>query len=352
MSLQSGKAALYLEMPDVIPRTEMSAETHWKLVTQVTGIQVGSKSDIQTMTKAKRAFMEAWDYAMLWNVLSHFPYFQAKRTYMGHAVYAEDGVDFNANKFTAFAEPEEVYAFDFYETYGEIDKKLALERFDEHYTNTCAAYPDTLNMTGIYVTAISGFLDMLGWDMLLYSAGYDYAAYCDFCNRYSRWITPLFEAMAVSKSPVVMIHDDMVWTSGPFIRLAFYKEVLFPNIKRQLAPVVEAGKKILFTSDGNYDLFVDDIADCGVTGFCLEPLTNMEAIAEKYGKTHTIIGNADTRILLTGTKEDIYREVKRCIDTGRNCPGFMMCVGNHIPPNTPIENALYYNECYEKQKKR
>jgi len=23
-----------------------------------------------------------------------------------------------------------------------------------------------------------------------------------------------------------------------------------------------------------------------------------------------------------------------------------MAVGNHIPPNVPVENALYYNDCY------
>ena len=32
---------------------------------------------------------------------------------------------------------------------------------------------------------------------------------------------------------------------------------------------------------------------------------------------------------------------------GKDCPGFFMAVGNHIPSNTPVENALYYNACYE-----
>jgi len=60
-----------------------------------------------------------------------------------------------------------------------------------------------------------------------------------------------------------------------------------------------------------------------------------------------IIGNADTRFLLNGTKEQIRAEVQRCMDIGKKCPGFFMAVGNHIPPNTPVENALYYNEVYE-----
>ena len=50
----------------------------------------------------------------------------------------------------------------------------------------------------------------------------------------------------------------------------------------------------------------------------MEPCTDMNYIAEKYGKTHSFIGNADTRILLNGTKEDIYQEVKRCMDIGKN----------------------------------
>jgi hypothetical protein len=39
----------------------------------------------------------------------------------------------------------------------------------------------------------------------------------------------------------------------------------------------------------------------------------MKLIAEKYGKTHVIISNADTRILIRGKKEEIRAEVERCI---------------------------------------
>jgi uroporphyrinogen-III decarboxylase len=84
----------------------------------------------------------------------------------------------------------------------------------------------------------------------------------------------------------------------------------------------------------------------------MEPTTDMAYIAEKYGKTHSITGNADTRVLLRGNKDDIRAEVKRCIDIGRNCPGFFMAVGNHIPANTPLDSALYYNECFEELRRR
>ena len=79
---------------------------------------------------------------------------------------------------------------------------------------------------------------------------------------------------------------------------------------------------MLYCSDGNFTTFIDDIAACGVDGFIMEPTTDMAYIAEKYGKTHSFIGNADTRILLHGTKEDIENEVKRCMDIGKKCPRF------------------------------
>ncbi len=161
-----------------------------------------------------------------------------------------------------------------------------------------------------------------------------------------------FDALAESKAPVVMVHDDIVWGNGPFMHPDFYRAIVFPCYKKLFAPLLEHGKIILFTSDGTYDMFVDDLAGCGVSGFVMEPTTSLDYIAEKYGKTHSIVGNADTRVLMMGSKDDIRREVGRCMDIGRRCPGFIMAVGNHIPSNTPVDNALYYDEFFREMRKR
>jgi len=188
--------------------------------------------------------------------------------------------------------------------------------------------------------------------MLLCAAGMDPNGFGKVTDRYAAWIQQYFDALAESNVPVVMVHDDIVWTSGAFINPQWYRKFVFPNYKKFFAPLHESGKKIIYTSDGNYTEFIDDIADCGINGFVMEPTTDMKYIAEKYGKTHAFIGNADTRILLKGTKEEIRAEVQRCMDIGKKCSGFFMAVGNHIPSNTPVENALYYNEVYEKLSRR
>lgn len=319
---------------------------------EVTGIQVDSNSTEELQQRASNEFRKAWDYGFVWNILIHNQVLDKCRTRMGHASYATDGTDYSAEIFCPFEDPEDAIDFQPMEVYGKQEHRKLVEDFNRDYRLRCQQVPDAVNTTGVYITLVSGLLEIFGWDILLMALGMDPEGFGETANRYAEWMQQYFDALADCESPVVKVHDDIVWTSGPFVRPEWYRKYVFPNYKRFFAPLREAGKKIIFTSDGNYTQFVDDIADCGVSGFVLEPTTDMKYVAEKYGKTHAFIGNADTRILLNGSKEEIYEEVKRCMDIGKKCPGFFMAVGNHIPSNTPVENALYYNEVFEKLRKR
>lgn len=348
MSIAGGLGALRLEMPEKIPRTEYSAHFHWELVNKVTGMHVNSKSGAEVKEEASRRFVKAWDYGFFWNILTHNNVFDGKYTKLGHAEYMADGEDFSEEVSSLLEDPEDVFSFDPFEIYGERREEELIRQYDENYDNMCVSFPDTVNMTGIYITCISGALEILGWDTLLLAAGMDLKEFGAFIGRYERWIGQYFKALARCKAETVMIHDDITWTSGAFLHPDFYRTYIFPAYKRLFQPLFQAGKRVLFTSDGNYTEFLGDIADCGVHGFVFEPCMNLADICEQYGSTHVLVGNADTRILLMGEKEDIRQEVKRCIDIGRSCPGYIMAVGNHIPANTPVENALWYQDFYEK----
>lgn len=352
MSYQDGMAALRLEMPHRVPRTEYSADFNWPLISRVTGIEVTAHSTPDEQRRASSAFVKAWDYGMFWNILTHNQIFGDQCTKMGHAVFADGGTDFSDTVHSLFEDPEEVYDYDLYQHLGTRDEVILTAEYNQNFREKCSLYPDTVNMTGIYVTMMSGLIEMLGWDTLLTAAGIDPAAFGAFANRYADWILQYFRALAKCESPVVMVHDDIVWTSGAFLHPDFYRTFIFPNYKKLFAPLHDAGKLILYTSDGTYNQFVDDIAACGVNGFVMEPTTDMACIASRYGKTHAFVGNADTRVLLLGSREDIQNEVRRCMEIGKGCPGFIMAVGNHIPSNTPVENVLWYNECFESMRRR
>ena len=347
MSYKYGMAALNLEMTDLVPRTEFSVTGHYDLIKKITGID-----GIKNPSEAALAIIKEWEFSINWSTMIFGNGLGKWQTSMGHAEYAHGGTDWNDNIHCPFKDTEEIFNFDFHKEAEEVKIDDYIKAFDEHYANQQNFNSDIVNMSGVYTTCMSGLIHMLGWDLLLECAGSDPKRFGDFTNRYCDWMSGFFIALAKSDVPTVMIHDDIVWTEGAFIHPDWYRKYVFPNYKKMFSPLIESGKKILFTSDGNYTEFIDDIADCGVNCFVLEPLTDMQAIADKYGKTHAFIGNADTRILLHGTKEDIYNEVKRCMDIGKNCPGFIMAVGNHIPANTPIDSCLYYNDFYMQMRKR
>ncbi|MCX7050186.1 MAG: hypothetical protein NTX50_32460, partial [Candidatus Sumerlaeota bacterium] len=133
MSYADGWAAINLEMPARIPRTEYSAESHWDLIKAVTGIEVSPASDSQAKSKAGKAFMRAWNYDLRWSTLIGGQVFGDLHTDMGHAVYAAGGVDRRDAVRCPFHSPDEVIEFDPWKAYGEVDRPNAVRDFEAHY---------------------------------------------------------------------------------------------------------------------------------------------------------------------------------------------------------------------------
>ncbi|GHU15901.1 hypothetical protein FACS1894163_04200 [Spirochaetia bacterium] len=352
MSYKDGWAALNLEMPDRVPHTEYSLHMHLDAARKLAGIDATPQSSGEVKMQVRQTIFKYFNYDIFGNQICHSDIFGNKCTKMGHAVYQAGGVDFKDEISALYTDVDEALKWDPWELYGEVDEEKARAQFDQHYQNEVKLNGDLVSMTGIYCTLVSGLIEVFGWDTLLGMAGADPDGFEAVTNRYADWMLHYFKALAKSKAPVVRVHDDMVWTSGAFMNPDWYRKFIFPNYKKLWAPLHEAGKNIVYTCDGNFTQFIDDVVDVGMNAFMMEPTTDMAYIAEKYGKTHAFIGNAETRVLLLGTKDDIRAEVKRCMDIGKKYPGFFMAVGNHIPPNTPVDNVLYYYDAYVEMGKR
>ncbi|MBI5725379.1 MAG: hypothetical protein HZA50_15590 [Planctomycetes bacterium] len=349
MSYQSGMAALNLRFTDRVPRTEYSAHGyHWPLIREVTGIDTDIEANRES---ARKEFIRIWDYAFLWSTPGGHKI--TVKTDMGHAEYADDGADKRKVGSCPFKSVDEVLRFRPDEVFPHEPMDAIVRWCDDWYTKAHAYWGDiSLPTGGIYHTLFSGLIEIFGWDLLLEAGAADPAEFAKVIDSYGDWIERHWNAWAKSKAPVIMSHDDICWTHGPVFAPDWYRKYIFPWYKKFWTPLKEAGRKVIFTSDGTYHIFFDDIVAAGADCLVMEPTTDMAMFAEKYGRTHGFVGNADTRILLSGTKDDIYAEVKRCMDIGKKYPGFIMAVGNHIPANTPVDSALYYNEAYMKLSKR
>ncbi|MBN1582869.1 MAG: hypothetical protein JXA89_19315 [Anaerolineae bacterium] len=196
MSYQDGWAAINLDMPRTIPRTEYSAEGHWALIKTVTGIDVGVDSADDVKTRASKAFKTAWDYSFFWSTLIGGSEFGETHSDMGHAEYAAGGVDRRDTVYNLFDDPQDVLNFDPWKSLGTKDKTELIRRFEAHYDANCQANPDGVNMTGTYVTLISGMIDLFGWEMLLWAAGTDPKRFGELVNRYASWMQQYYDALA------------------------------------------------------------------------------------------------------------------------------------------------------------
>lgn len=291
-----------------------------------------------------RPFADAWEMDFIWSI-NDGPLDWSQRgrtTDMGHADFLEGGVDRRQPKTCPFHSVEEVWAFDAVQEYGLMDFAELVAFYEKAYHAGQAANPNQVFTGGTYKTIVSGAIESFGWDLLLEAAS-DQPKFEKVLDSYFRLNLQKYQAWAKTSVEVLICHDDMVWTEGPFMDPAFYRRVIFPRYAELWKQVRSVGKKLLYCSDGNFTPFIDDVFAAGADGIIFEPVTDLDYICGNYGKTKVIVGSKlDCRTLTFGTRAQIQAEIDATLKLALNCPGFMFAVGNHIPSNLPVENALFY----------
>lgn len=288
----------------------------------------------------------AWDFDFLWGSNDGPVNWGAvgRVTDLGHAVYAADGSDQRPPTECPFHDVEEVYEFDPLREYGIPAHRDLVKYYEDGYQKWQAGCPNQVCTGGYYKTVVSGMLQTFGWDMLLTAAA-DEQRFAKVIKRFGEYTLRYVQAQAETSIEVFIQHDDMVWTQGPFMNPSVYRGVIFPLFKKMWRVLKKRGKKVLFCSDGTFDMFMDDIAACGADGFIFEPTNNLDYVCQRFGKTHCIIASkVDCRTMAFGTWDQVKAEIDATLALAKQCPGFIWAVGNHMPANISDEMCdLYIN---------
>jgi len=335
MSYTIGIDALNLRPTPRLAHTEYC--DHEPLRRAVTGLD-------QPSVERERLFMDKWDYDFIWSTDDGpEPWEERGRTTdMGHAEFMEGGVDRREPKVSPFKDVEDVLAFDAVAEYGYTDFTKLTSYYQASYDNARRSFPEQVFTGGYYRTIVSGAIAAFGWDLLLEAAA--------FSDRFTRVLDSIYRqtlhhvrAWAQTSCEWYMCHDDMVWSQGAFMRPSYYRAEIFPRYKALWKVLHDAGKKVVFTSDGDYSQFTDDIVEAGADALCFEPMMPLEPVVSKYGQTHAILASmVDARTLTFGDHTAIQAEIDATLPLARQCKGFIWAVGNHLPANIPVDNALFY----------
>jgi len=336
MSREIGLSAIRLECPKRLAHTEYCSNE--PLVREVTG------KDPQRDSSVYRQFHDAWDVDLLWCTNDGpVPWVQRGRvTDMGHAVFLEDGRDRRPAGECPFHSAEEVLAFDATKEYGLPPFAELVSWYQDCLTRGRDGNPKQVFPGGYYKTIVSGAIETFGWEMLLEGAAYP-ARFEKVLDSFFQLSMHHFLAWAETDVDVFICHDDMVWSQGPFMHPSFYRDVIFPRYKALWKVLNDKGVKVLYCSDGEWTCFLEDIAWAGADGFIFEPMVDFDAAVERFGRSHVIVGSkVDCRTLTFGTCEQIKQEIDATLEKASHCPGLIFAVGNHIPSNVPVPNALFY----------
>jgi uroporphyrinogen decarboxylase len=144
---------------------------------------------------------------------------------------------------------------------------------------------------------------------------------------------------------VGMLGDDIAFNTGPLLSPTWLKTHYFPRLARVIAAWHGKGIKVLFHSDGNLNLILDDLVEAGIDGLNpIEVLAGMDIAEIHQRHPHLFLaGGIDVSQLLPfGSPQEIKETVKRAIDAaeGRILIGSSTELNNDVP----LENYLALRE--------
>lgn len=346
MSYERALKAINLELGDMIPQIEFLR--HPQFVHKITGMD-NSEDVLVKLAEANRRL----DLDMIWYE-SEVSAYDIKNHPEDYEVTDWGGTDSIWRKRYPVDTVEDVLNYSPLENFEITDNpKERAAYFNIDYKRVKDVYGDSVLVPGgYYTTLVQWPIMVFGWELFLTAAASEPERFAEILEEFAELSRREITAWTELDIKVFISHDDLAMTSGPFFSADWYRKNVFPVYKKLWKPLKEKGIKVIFCSDGKIESLMDDIVEAGADGFIFEPVNDLKGIVKKYGNDKILIGNIDTKILTFGSFEDIENEVKRCVETAKECPGYFLNVSGQIPHNVPLENAEFYFECCKKYRVR
>jgi len=164
---------------------------------------------------------------------------------------------------------------------------------------------------------------------------------CACCEKVLRTVLPEL------KLDFIGYHEDMAFKTGPLISPDLFRETMTPYYKRITAITEKYGVNLHYMdSDGDITRLIPLWLDCGISIMSpLERAAGMDPVLlrKEYGKSLSMIGGFDKRILAAG-KTEIKKEMKR-LEPVISSGGFIPACDHSVPPDVSLENYRYFIEC-------
>ena len=161
-------------------------------------------------------------------------------------------------------------------------------------------------------------------------------------ERVADFNTEIIKQIVDAGVELVISGGDFAEKKGPMVPVKFFRDVVFPNLRRQVEVAHRAGVKFIKHTDGNLNPILDDLANIVDGLHSLDPSARMDIgeVKRRYGDKLVLIGNVSVDNLCTKTKEEIVEETKECLRKAAPGGGYILSSSNSWYTDARLENCL------------
>ena len=125
------------------------------------------------------------------------------------------------------------------------------------------------------------------------------------------------------------------------VPIKFFKNVIFPNLKKQVDVANKESLKLIKHTDGNINPILDDLANIVDGLHSLDPTANVDIgeVKRKYGDKLILIGNVAVDSLAKKSKYEVVEETKECIRKASRGGGHILSSSNSWAAGAKLENC-------------
>lgn len=155
-------------------------------------------------------------------------------------------------------------------------------------------------------------------------------------------------ALAVHSNTGVGISFSEAPASCSLISPKIYRQFIFPYHKRLIEEMHSKKIGVTLHICGYVDPIMEDLIHTGADALSIDAPSSLARMVELSQKRTVIIGNVDTHLFYSGTKEEMEQAVRKCIAIAAKDSAFILSTGCEVPWAGSVERVRWFMDATEK----
>jgi uroporphyrinogen-III decarboxylase len=148
----------------------------------------------------------------------------------------------------------------------------------------------------------------------------------------------------------VLWGTDFAATTGPFVSPRMFREFCLPSIKERVQAVKSRGLAVLKHACGNNWKLLDMFVEAGYDGYqSIQTSAGMDLaeVKARYGDRLALWGGVRVEALVSGTTEEVRRDVELAMRVGAPGSGYIFGTTHSVAVGTRYDNFMAMMDAYQ-----